>query len=67
MKTEELGEPAKEDNCNFCIHLLDKEATARRNVSYAEATICMADWLPKFPAQSMLPRNIDPSVLHFRV
>ena len=67
MKTKELGELAKEDNCNFCIHLFDKEATAIRNVSYVEAAICMADRLPKFPAQSMLPGNIDPSVLHFRV
>ncbi|XP_028766085.1 uncharacterized protein LOC114723983 [Neltuma alba] len=67
LKTEELGKLAKENNCNFCIHLLEKEGTARRNASYFEAAIRMADRLPKFPAQSILPGNIDPSVLHFRV
>ena len=67
MKTEELGKLGKEDNCNFGIHLLDKDWKARRNESYLEAAICMANLLPKFPAQSILPENIDPSVLHFRV
>ncbi|KAI9083002.1 hypothetical protein K1719_035017 [Acacia pycnantha] len=67
LKTEELGTLAKEDNCNFSVHMLDEEETTRRNVSYLEAAIRMANRLPKFPAQSLLPGNIDPSVLYFRV
>ncbi|XP_054819036.1 uncharacterized protein LOC129318334 [Prosopis cineraria] len=63
LKTQELG---KEDDGNFLIHLLEKEGKARRNASYIEAAMCMANRLPKFPAPSILPGNIDPSVLHFR-
>ncbi|KAK4258248.1 hypothetical protein QN277_007719 [Acacia crassicarpa] len=67
LKREELGTLAKEENCNFSVHMLDEEETTRRNVSYLEAAIRMANRLPKFPAQSLLPGNIDPSVLYFRV
>ena len=67
LKAEELGKLVKEDNCNFCIHLLDKEGTVRRNASYLQAAVCMAYRLPKFPAQIILPGNIDPNIIHFRV
>ncbi|XP_054821083.1 uncharacterized protein LOC129319981 [Prosopis cineraria] len=66
-KTEELGKLAKQDEGNFCIQFLEKEGTTRRNESYLEAAMYMANRLPKFPAQSIVPGNMDPSVLYFRV
>lgn len=67
LKTEELEELSKEDNCNFHFRLLKKVETTRRNASYLDAAKIIACSLPKFPPRSILPGNIDPNVLYFRV
>ncbi|XP_027343824.1 uncharacterized protein LOC113856271 [Abrus precatorius] len=72
MKREQLDVLTKENNCNNWkassgYNIGDKQVRMLRRKSYLDAAKYIASCLPKFPSQSTLLGEVDPSILHFRV
>ncbi|KAL4330244.1 hypothetical protein HN51_036939 [Arachis hypogaea] len=83
VKTQELGALIKENNNNnnYCNYRRTMEETSveydngvnnkqvrmLRRKSYLDMAKYIATRLPKFPSQTMLMENVNPSALHFRI